>query len=97
VNVWQRRVAFISSLHFMGLRECAVTLASAWIVLSDTVGLIHKASGWMLREVANRDRATAERFLLTHYRQMPRTMLRYALERFPERRRKQYLSGTIAR
>jgi 3-methyladenine DNA glycosylase AlkD len=97
VNLWQRRVAIISTLHFIKLRDFADTLAIAKILLSDNEDLIHKASGWMLREVANRDRATAERFLLTHYRQMPRTMLRYALERFPERRRKQYLSGTIAR
>lgn len=65
-------------------------------MLGDPEDLIYKAVGWMLREVGKRQTAVAEAFLQSHYRKMPRIMLRYAIERFPEARRQAYLKGTVA-
>jgi 3-methyladenine DNA glycosylase AlkD len=95
-DLWRRRVAIMATFHFIRLGEFEATLGLAAILIGDREDLIHKAVGWMLREVGNRDRATAERFLAAYYRDMPRTMLRYALERFPARRRRAYLAGSVA-
>jgi 3-methyladenine DNA glycosylase AlkD len=94
-SLWERRIAIVSTLHFIRRNEFTDTLQIAKHLLSDNHDLIHKAVGWMLREVGKRDQPTEEAFLQTHYGSMPRTMLRYAIERFPENRRKQYLNGAV--
>ena len=94
-NIWERRIAIVSTFHFIKRNEFRPTLRIATMLLTDSHDLIHKAVGWMLREVGKRDRKTIDSFLKKHYRKMPRTMLRYAIERHPERIRKQYLAGTI--
>jgi 3-methyladenine DNA glycosylase AlkD len=94
-SLWERRIAIIATFDFIHRGEFKPTLAIARQLLRDREDLIHKAVGWMLREVGKRDRLTLEKFLQTHYRQMPRTMLRYAIERFPEHLRQCYLKGSI--
>jgi 3-methyladenine DNA glycosylase AlkD len=93
-HLWSRRVAIIATLWFIKRGSFRDTLAIAELLLDDGEDLIHKASGWMLREVGNRDAAAAEVFLRRHCRRMPRTMLRYAIEKLPERTRRAYLDGT---
>ncbi|MFI5330053.1 MAG: DNA alkylation repair protein [Desulfobaccales bacterium] len=95
-NWWERRLAIIATLHFIKRQDFDETLRIARLLLSDPEDLIHKAVGWMLREVEKRQTTVAEAFLQKHYRNMPRTMLRYAIERLPEARRQAYLKGTVA-
>jgi 3-methyladenine DNA glycosylase AlkD len=94
-SLWERRIAIVSTFYFIKRNEFRPTLKIATLLLGDSQDLIHKATGWMLREVGKRDRTVLDRFLKKHYKRMPRTMLRYAIERHPERVRKQYLAGTI--
>jgi 3-methyladenine DNA glycosylase AlkD len=93
--LWERRIAIISTLHFIRLHDFDDTLRIAGILLQDEHDLMHKAVGWMLREVGKRDLASEETFLKQHYRSMPRTMLRYAIERFAEPKRRNYLHGKV--
>lgn len=90
-SLWDRRIAIMATFHFIKHHEFADTLNIAKILLNDKEDLIHKAVGWMLREIGKRDMKTEDRFLKRHYTAMPRCMLRYAIERFPEEKRKGYL------
>src|SRR5688572_9210213 len=92
-HLWSRRVAIIATFWFIKQGSFRDTLAIAELLLDDREDLMHKAAGWMLREVGNRDSAVAERFLRRHCRDMPRTMLRYSIEKLPERKRRAYLEG----
>jgi 3-methyladenine DNA glycosylase AlkD len=93
-SMWERRIGIVSTFHFIKRQDFSDTLAVVELLLHDKEDLIHKAAGWMLREVGKRDRNAEKRFLAKHYRQMPRTMLRYAIEKFPESERQAYLLGT---
>ena len=94
-RIWSRRIAMLATFHFIKQGEFNETLKVAGLLLSDKEDLIHKAAGWMLREVGKRDQRTEEDFLARHYKSMPRTMLRYAIERFPEPLRTKYLRGEV--
>lgn len=93
-NLWERRIAMIATYHFIKKNDFEDALHIAERLLGDSEDLIHKAVGWMLREIGNRDREVEEAFLLAHYRIMPRTMLRYAIEKFAPDERNAYLQGT---
>lgn len=93
--LWDRRIAMLATFYFIRQHQFEDTLALAEILVHDPEDLMHKAVGWMLREVGNRDREVEEQFLMRHLATMPRTMLRYAIERFPEEKRQRYLKGDV--
>ncbi len=93
--LWERRISIMSTFGFIKHGEFADTLKIAEILLADKEDLIHKAVGWMLREIGKRNIETEEKFLKKYCRQMPRTMLRYAIEKFPTPKRLRYLKGNV--
>ncbi|HSD12825.1 MAG TPA: DNA alkylation repair protein, partial [Patescibacteria group bacterium] len=92
-SLWRRRIAIVATAAFIGAGRFDETFRVADLLMKDRHDLIHKATGWMLREVGKRDKAALVAFLRPRQRAMPRTMLRYAIERFPEAERKRYLEG----
>jgi len=94
-NLWERRIAIVTTIYFIKQHEYQPTLDLAEILLKDKHNLIHKSVGWMLREVGKESITSLTTFIKKHYKAMPRTMLRYAIEKFPEEIRQAYLRGDI--
>jgi 3-methyladenine DNA glycosylase AlkD len=94
-SLWERRIAIVATFAFIRAREFGDTFRIADLLLNDEHDLIHKATGWMLREVGKRDGAALRAYLSRRYRRMPRTALRYAIERFPGAERQAYLTGRV--
>lgn len=92
-HLWRQRIAIMATFYFLKQNDFEDTLRIAEILLKHPHDLIHKAVGWMLREIGNRDRKKEEAFLKKHYKKMPRTMLRYAIEKFEPEVRARYLNG----
>jgi 3-methyladenine DNA glycosylase AlkD len=92
-SVWERRIAIMATFHWIKRGRFRPAIEIVAMLVYDDHDLIHKAAGWMLREIGKRDRPTEEQFLRLHYKRMPRTMLRYALEHFPDEQRRAYLRG----
>ena len=92
-NLWERRISILSTLAFIRKNQFEDSLNLSEILLKDKHDLIHKAVGWMLREIGKRNVKTLESFLNKHYKSMPRTMLRYAIVKLAEKDRKAYLNG----
>ena len=93
-TLWEQRIGIVSTMTFIRHGQLEDTFSIADILLHHPHDLIHKAVGWLLREAGKRDKAALEAFLLPRYQTMPRTMLRYAIEKFPEEERKQWLEST---
>ena len=94
-SLWERRISIVSTYRFIRNGQLKDTLKIAMILLKDSHDLIHKAVGWMLREAGKRDLGALESFLKSCYKSMPRTMLRYSIEKFPEKKRLAYLNGEV--
>lgn len=90
-NLWDRRIAILATLGFIRRGDFSDTFKIAEILLEDKRDLIHKAVGWMLREIGNKNQQAEEEFLKKNYYKMPRTALRYAIEKFSENKRNFYL------
>jgi 3-methyladenine DNA glycosylase AlkD len=91
-NIWERRIAIVSTYAFIRTNEVGPTLMIAELLLRDTHDLIHKATGWMLREAWKREPEKVEAFLIHFKSAIPRTTLRYAIERMPAMQRKEFMA-----
>jgi 3-methyladenine DNA glycosylase AlkD len=94
-NFWERRISIVATHKFIRNHDFITTLEIAAILLNDTEDIIHKAVGWMIREIGKRSMISEEKFLIQNYKRMPRIMLRYAIELFSKEKRKKYISGKI--
>ena len=94
-SLWERRIAIMSTFYYIKNNEFKDALNLSEFLLNDAEDLIHKAAGWMLREIGNRDKTAEIEFLKNYYRHMPRTMLRYAIEKFSPEERQRYLKGKV--
>lgn len=92
-DLWTRRISMMTTYYFIKRDDYSDTLKLAEILLNDKEDLIHKVVGWMLREIGKRDKSVEDKFLKKHYKKMPRTMLRYAIEKFPQVERQKILKG----
>ncbi len=91
-NLWEKRIAVVSTFRFIKENQFEDTLNISELLINNKHDLIHKAVGWMLREVGKKDQKIEENFLKKHYKEMPRTMLRYAIERFDKTKRDYYMA-----
>ncbi|SDL00162.1 3-methyladenine DNA glycosylase AlkD [Catalinimonas alkaloidigena] len=94
-SLWERRIALVATFYFLRKGEFRDSLQLVELLLTDRHDLIHKAMGWVLREIGKRNQEAEEEFLRAQYRRLPRTTLRYAIERFPEPLRQAYLKGRV--
>lgn len=94
-NLWEKRISIVSTFAFIQKKDLNDTFNISEILMKDKHDLIHKAVGWMLREAGKKDSEALKKFLKKHYKEMPRTMLRYAIEKFDDKKRKMYLNGEI--
>lgn len=94
-SLWERRISIMSTFHYIKKGDFKEALAISEVLVNDKEDLIQKAVGWMLREVGNRDKDQEVQFLRMHYKSMPRTMLRYAIEKFSKEERVNYLKGSV--
>jgi len=94
-NLWEKRISIVSTYTFIKNNQLQDTIKLSEILLTDKHDLMHKAVGWMLRELGKKDQQILEQFIKQHYNNIPRTTLRYAIERFEETKRQQFLKGDI--
>ena len=94
-NMWEQRIAIVSCMHFVRQGDFRDCLAISDLLLNHPHDLIHKAGGWILREIGKEDEQLLIDYLTPRYKEMPRTMLRYAIERFEEGKRKTFLNSMI--